>query len=85
MPGMPVAWEGVQNQTSSRRAFQLDMFRSVKPAKSRRAGRRAYFLSGGFKAVQGTLGMTGPLPSTNLIFAACMRALTPTTSKTPSC
>jgi hypothetical protein len=38
MPGMPVAWEGVQNQTSSRRAFQLDMFRSVKPAKSRRAG-----------------------------------------------
>ena len=46
---------------------------------------QTHFLSRTFKAVQGTFGMTCPLPSANLIFAACMSALTPTTSKTPSC
>ena len=53
-------------------------------ALSLRASRfRLAYLLAGFKAIHSTFGMTGPLPSTALIFAACMRALTPTTSKTP--
>jgi hypothetical protein len=38
-----------------------------------------------FKAVQDTFEITGPLPSTNLILAVCIKELTPTTSKTPEC
>jgi len=49
------------------------------------ATQRVHFLSRSFSAVHGTFGTTCPLPSTNLIFAVCMSALTKTTSKTPSC
>jgi len=43
-----------------------------------------YFLPDGFTAVQGTFGITGPLPSTARRFAVCISELMATTSKTPS-
>jgi RNA polymerase sigma-70 factor, ECF subfamily len=44
-----------------------------------------HFFPTDVSAVHATLGMTGPLPSTDLIFAVCISALTPTTSKMPWC
>jgi hypothetical protein len=86
MPGVPVARKGIQNKASPDRAFQLDLLAGgVKPRDFGFVARRPYFLSAGLRAVQGTLGITGPLPSTSLIFADCISSLTPTTSKTPSC
>ena len=39
---------------------------------------KAVYRLAGFNAVQATFGMTGPLPSTGLMFAVCMRACSAT-------
>jgi len=87
MSGVPVAREGVPNQASADRAFQLDLLAGSLNFQKHSGffSRKGYFLSAGRKAVQGTLGITGPLPSSSRIFADCISALTPTTSKAPSC